>query len=367
MSATSVWAGFSRREGRNAATALALEAYASHFEADCAGQKRGREARAPILIDRRLLTAVIERFTRANLDISPARLLSDPGERMTCLVEHDGAVASCTSGGAVRMWNVATGAKIRNLYTPTAQPLTALTSHLGELVAVDDHARATKWICNGHGIQQYGLTSGGVGWLMRPPATVKFLADGNFSAIANVNEDLVFKVTCPIRLDGRPSTQSMSWPVSPEPVYALCFWPETDLVASGGPRNCDVQLWSPDYPKSGMVVAAVQTLTAHEEPVRALAVWRGQLASGSADRTVRVWGTDYSLLQVLQCGHYLTALAEFEGYLFAATIPDLRIWAASGECLKVVDGARLTELAVIGGRLLSIGAFDASLRVWEWD
>jgi WD40 repeat protein/predicted Ser/Thr protein kinase len=133
------------------------------------------------------------------------------------------------------------------------------------------------------------------------------------------------------------------------------------------------------YDKRAVIVdlatgAIVTELTGHADGVRS-AAWRGALiATGSEDRTARLWDARTGRVRHVLSGH--------EGALFAVALaPDgtrlatgaadstVRIWdTASGGLIHVLRGHAGTVYALAfspDGRRLASGADDTTIRIWD--
>ena len=94
------------------------------------------------------------------------------------------------------------------------------------------------------------------------------------------------------------------------------------------------------------------------------------MASGSNDKTVRVWGNDVCLLKLQ--GHTATvtclAVPSGVGASLASCSKDktVRIWC-NGRCLRILRGhtAAVTCLAVLADRFLVSAGEDGTLRWWK--
>jgi WD40 repeat protein len=126
----------------------------------------------------------------------------------------------------------------------------------------------------------------------------------------------------------------------------------------------------------------LRVLEGHERYVTSLTALeidgRIALASGSLDRTVRLWNPQTAkVLRVLK-GHkrYVTSLAalEIDGSLALASGSDdntIRLWdARSGKVLRVLEGhedtvTSLAALQIDGSLVLASGSHDNIIRLWD--
>ena len=155
---------------------------------------------------------------------------------------------------------------------------------------------------------------------------------------------------------------------------AAALW--GDRVATGHYR--EIRLW---ILGSGMDLAGV--LRGHSHSVWSLAVVGGGeaqllLASGSFDRSVRLWDVDAGTCTAVLDGHtgYVRCLVDLGGgRLLSGSIDrSLRVWnTATGACLAVVPNAHcegyrgliLAACALSGGA--ATGSRAGNVRLWTWD
>ena len=152
----------------------------------------------------------------------------------------------------------------------------------------------------------------------------------------------------------------------------------SDRVATGNQWG-EIQLWSL---RDGVEAAGV--LQGHTSTVLSLAVVAGSaaqrlLASGSYDRSVRLWDVDAGTCTAVLSGHtgYLRCLLDLGGGRLLSVSDDrsLRVWnTATGACLAVVPAAHGAEqeqdliwsaCVVPGGA--AMGSYGGAVRWWKWD
>ena len=138
------------------------------------------------------------------------------------------------------------------------------------------------------------------------------------------------------------------------------------LLASG---SCDktVRIWDV---KSG---EGVRTLEGHSRAVYSVCgLEGGLLASGSDDKTVRIWDVKSGEgVRTLE-GHqdYVRSVCGLEGGLLASGSDDktVRIWdVKSGEGVRTLEGHSYSVTSVCGleGGLLASGSDDNTVRIWD--
>ena len=158
---------------------------------------------------------------------------------------------------------------------------------------------------------------------------------------------------------------------------AAALW--GDRVATGHSITGEIRLWSLG---SGGVAAGV--LQGHTLPVSSLVVVGGgkaqrMLASGSDDRSVRLWDADAGTCTAVLNGHtrYVCCLADLGGgrLLSGSYDRSLRVWnTVAGACLAVVPnahgGARAggwIEAACVLPGGAATGSHGGTVCLWNWD
>ncbi|KAJ5819444.1 hypothetical protein N7474_005035 [Penicillium riverlandense] len=152
-------------------------------------------------------------------------------------------------------------------------------------------------------------------------------------------------------------------------VCSVAFSPDGRLLASGS-NDKTVRLWDP------ATGALQQTLEGHSDSVRAVAFSPDGrlLASGSGDKTVRLWDPATGALQQTLEGHsgWVWAVAfSPDGRLLASGSRDktVRLWdPATGALQQTLEGHSDSVRSVAfspGGRLLASGSRDKTVRLWD--
>jgi RNA polymerase sigma factor (sigma-70 family) len=154
--------------------------------------------------------------------------------------------------------------------------------------------------------------------------------------------------------------------------YAVAFSPDGKYFAAGG-RDGIISLWD-----AGTFEPA-GSLEKHKGPIWSLAFSRdGVLASGSADRTAKLWHlksgkrpkdlvTSWSASRLILAAAYAP-----DGAVIAVATTDKTIHirdAKSGDIIKVLHGhsAQVNSLAFSpDGKMLASGSDDFTVKVWDW-
>lgn len=152
-------------------------------------------------------------------------------------------------------------------------------------------------------------------------------------------------------------------------VWSVAFSPQQDLVASGG-ADKTVRLWNPG------TGAEIARLNGHEKDVNAVAFAKDgrTLASVSNDRTVRLWDVDTKKLsRSLKFNDelYLVAFAP-DGHTVAVCGKDrtIKLWnTQSNETPRTLTGHADTVWSIAfsaDGKTLASGGKDKTVKLWDW-
>ncbi|HEA64993.1 MAG TPA: hypothetical protein ENI02_02495, partial [Candidatus Aminicenantes bacterium] len=133
---------------------------------------------------------------------------------------------------------------------------------------------------------------------------------------------------------------------------------------ASGSQDKTIKVWN----KEGN---CIQTLKGHTGNVRTLIVLKdGCLASGSSDNTIKVWNKEGKCLKTLK-GHegWVYTLIELKDGSLASGSYDktIKIWNKEGKCLKTLKGHEgwvFTLIELKDGRLAS-GSYDKTIKIWD--
>jgi hypothetical protein len=173
-----------------------------------------------------------------------------------------------------------------------------------------------------------------------------------------------------------PSLMSALRKLSQHSDYVRCVaWSTDGKILASGSWDKTVRLWNGE---SGECLRILKEHTGNIHSV-AWGKFRNILASGSGDRTVRIWnGESGKCLQVLK-GHtrnvhsvaWSTSYQSLSQRILASASWDrtVRIWdGESGNCLQVLKGHRGSVHSVAwapGKDILASGSADRTVRIWN--
>ncbi|MCF3571208.1 AAA-like domain-containing protein [Planktothrix agardhii 1806] len=151
-------------------------------------------------------------------------------------------------------------------------------------------------------------------------------------------------------------------------VSTVQFSPKGDLIASGS-QDKTVKLWKPDG-------SLWKTLIGHEGGIIGLAFSPRHplLASASGDKTIKLWKTDGSYLRTLN-GHKEPVLAVSfspnQDILISASFDHtIKLWTIDGKLLKTIPahGAEIrTVVFSPDGQRFASGSADNTVKIWKSD
>ncbi len=151
-------------------------------------------------------------------------------------------------------------------------------------------------------------------------------------------------------------------------IHSVEFSPKGDLIASGS-QDKTVKLWKPDG-------SLVKTLIGHQDGIISIAFSprRPLLASVSYDKTIKLWNTDGTYLRTLT-GHQEAVMAvsfsPTEDKLISSSFDNtLKLWTIEGKLLKTIAGhpdkVKTVAFSPDGQRFAS-GSADHTIKIWKSD
>ncbi|MCA2812298.1 MAG: serine/threonine protein kinase [Microcystis sp. M090S1] len=153
-----------------------------------------------------------------------------------------------------------------------------------------------------------------------------------------------------------------------ETVFSVAYSPDGRYLASGS-KDKTIKIWEVATGKG------LRTLTGHSGVVLSVAYSPDgrYLASGSQDKTIKIWEVATGKVRTLT-GHYMTFWSVAyspDGRYLASGSSDktIKIWeVATGKELRTLTGHSMTVWSVAyspDGRYLASGSLDKTIKIWE--
>jgi WD40 repeat protein len=138
-----------------------------------------------------------------------------------------------------------------------------------------------------------------------------------------------------------------------------------NLIASGS-YDRSVRIWQTDKPNEPL-----QILIGHENEVLSLVnLSDGNLASGSKDKTIRIWNiTSGETIKILNCNHPISSLASLkENQIISSSY--VTIWDVLNNCKLKLLYSGLPEscyvlLVILKDQILAAGYKDGFIRLYD--
>jgi WD40 repeat protein/ABC-type dipeptide/oligopeptide/nickel transport system ATPase component len=149
-------------------------------------------------------------------------------------------------------------------------------------------------------------------------------------------------------------------------VYSISFSHDGQALATGSDDKT-VKLWGKDG-------TLIKTLAGHKGSVRSVSYSPdGQmLATGSDDKTVKLWGKDGTLIKTLagHKGSIRSVSYSPDGQMLATSSDDktIRIWNKDGTLLKTLNSHKGSVRSVSyspNGQMLATSSDDKTIRIWN--
>jgi WD40 repeat protein len=174
----------------------------------------------------------------------------------------------------------------------------------------------------------------------------------------------IYQLTAPLR-----PIQMIEYPGDPGYIGAVAFSPDGKTLISGAEKDKTIKLWDVE---SGRLI---KSFIGHSSGVRSIAVSKdGTIASGSFDKTIKIWELDGTLKYTLT-GH--------NGYIWSVAIsPDgktlvsgsedktIKVWnLVNGELIRTLEGYKDAVLSVCiaegSDSQLIAGTTVGFLKLWN--
>jgi len=293
------------------------------------------------------------------------RVWDEDGEQLAVFQGHDeavltvgcidGLVVSGAADGTMRLWAPRTGGAVVTLRGDGDFLSAVAFDPKGELLAATSagHGEIRIWDAQTGAPVRYIEESGGLSSLAFSPDGACILAGGDEDAAGRIHD--VKTGALLRRLDGHASS-----------VKAVAYSPDGTRAATGS-ADRTIRIWDPGTGESLQVLQAPERVN-----VVVFSPDGARLLAGYHDGTAAIWDVRTGKVALRIAGHegpVLCAAFDPEGRRVATGGGDhmIRFWdVATGAAGQVLEGhaGAVSALAFSGDRLLS-GGHDKTLRVWD--